>query len=218
MDFDKLAKWLLACGAEVRPVTPPYELYRFMTCEGVVTIYQNKHGIKKVSTICPEAKILEPFRTNRPIRLNPNPKTEKVFAYGQKDKRLSALITRDGDKCFFCGCIMAGSFNRPDPVHPYPTLEHLIPLSRGGPDTLDNLLLACAACNHEAGNMNIVEKVRLRDSKLSARTNKDHTQPENQNDRQDPKPETFRRRSRARCDDARGRPYPLCAEQPDTHR
>jgi len=33
------------------------------------------------------------------------------------------------------------------------TIDHLIPLSRGGKTTLDNLRIACKKCNNEKGNM-----------------------------------------------------------------
>ena len=31
------------------------------------------------------------------------------------------------------------------------TIEHIVPRSHGGTDALENLALACAACNHEKG-------------------------------------------------------------------
>lgn len=44
-----------------------------------------------------------------------------------------------GDTCAYCG---AGS-----PLH----WEHIIPLSRGGPDSIDNMVRACAQCNLTKG-------------------------------------------------------------------
>lgn len=32
-----------------------------------------------------------------------------------------------------------------------PTFEHVIPKSRGGPDTISNLVIAHARCNHDRG-------------------------------------------------------------------
>ncbi len=34
-----------------------------------------------------------------------------------------------------------------------PTLEHIVPLSRGGKDAPDNLAIACRLCNHARGSM-----------------------------------------------------------------
>ena len=35
--------------------------------------------------------------------------------------------------------------------------EHLIPKSRGGPDTIDNLILSCATCNLQKGTLNPID-------------------------------------------------------------
>ena len=37
------------------------------------------------------------------------------------------------------------------------TIDHLTPLSKGGGNTLDNLVIACKTCNHEKGNLNVCE-------------------------------------------------------------
>lgn len=37
------------------------------------------------------------------------------------------------------------------------TLDHVLPLSRGGTDSDDNSLLCCSACNLSKGNRTIIE-------------------------------------------------------------
>lgn len=55
----------------------------------------------------------------------------------------SAIIERDNRTCHLCG-----KTNLPDTqIH----LDHVIPLSRGGPHTEDNLRVACAPCNIRKG-------------------------------------------------------------------
>ena len=44
------------------------------------------------------------------------------------------VIDRYGDACFYCG----GAFEH---------LDHYVPISKGGPHTLDNVRPSCAACN-----------------------------------------------------------------------
>lgn len=67
-----------------------------------------------------------------------------------------AVSERDGLECFYCG----------EPLDlADATVEHLLPLSLGGNNNDANLALAHQACNHDAGAMSIVEKVRLRDKK-----------------------------------------------------
>jgi 5-methylcytosine-specific restriction endonuclease McrA len=51
------------------------------------------------------------------------------------------ILRRDGHRCQFCG--------RSDlPL----TLDHVVPLSRGGEDTWENLVCACVDCNNRKGD------------------------------------------------------------------
>jgi len=48
------------------------------------------------------------------------------------------LFKRDGFQCMYCG-------KRPRNL----TVDHVLPLSRGGKDTWDNTVAACVVCNHK---------------------------------------------------------------------
>lgn len=79
-------------------------------------------------------------------------------------------------RCFYCGIEL-----RCDPEHePYRDwlvlrgtdlvmkLDHMLPLSRGGPDDIENLVASCSACNLAKGWLTLVEfmfvkALRLRD-------------------------------------------------------
>lgn len=50
------------------------------------------------------------------------------------------LSTAQEGKCWYCGIDLD---NHPQTPH----LEHQVPISRGGPDKISNLVLACAPCN-----------------------------------------------------------------------
>lgn len=39
----------------------------------------------------------------------------------------------------------------------FSTIDHLIPLSKGGGNTLDNMVIACYICNVQKGNKNLDE-------------------------------------------------------------
>jgi 5-methylcytosine-specific restriction endonuclease McrA len=43
----------------------------------------------------------------------------------------------------------------------YPTLDHVIPISKGGPDSYDNLILLCYPCNQNKGDTIDPELVTL---------------------------------------------------------
>lgn len=50
------------------------------------------------------------------------------------------ILKRDGNRCQYCG------------THDDLTIDHVIPRSRGGADTWENLVTACHRCNHRKGN------------------------------------------------------------------
>ena len=96
---------------------------------------------------------------------NPKQKTccmacSKKLQYARKDKRipkeqivdkditLEALYRRDSGFCYICG--RKCDWNDKDGLKvfgKYPTIEHLIPVSRGGLHSWDNVRLACFDCN-----------------------------------------------------------------------
>lgn len=53
--------------------------------------------------------------------------------------RAQELLTRHGNACAYCEGSVEGKRNR--------HIDHVIPISRGGSDTLDNIVVACAPCN-----------------------------------------------------------------------
>jgi 5-methylcytosine-specific restriction endonuclease McrA len=55
-----------------------------------------------------------------------------------------AVFDRDGHVCAYCG-------NRAD------TIDHVRPLSRGGPNSWTNVVAACARCNHRKGDQLLSE-------------------------------------------------------------
>ncbi|MBP3193132.1 HNH endonuclease [Natronogracilivirgula saccharolytica] len=50
------------------------------------------------------------------------------------------ILKRDSHTCMYCG------------VRDRLTIDHVIPRSRGGDDSWENLVSACTTCNHRKGN------------------------------------------------------------------
>lgn len=50
------------------------------------------------------------------------------------------ILRRDGNRCQYCG------------THEDLTIDHVLPKSRGGADTWENLVAACHRCNHRKGS------------------------------------------------------------------
>lgn len=74
--------------------------------------------------------------------------TEKTLIKRHRTKRLRK---RHGDRCYYCDQMMHFDHDRPfDELRG--TIEHIIRQADGGSDRMDNLVLACHACN--TGRMN----------------------------------------------------------------
>ena len=72
----------------------------------------------------------------------PDCKTPKKKCYG-----------RTPSKCFYCGEQM--NYIPGDPLHQ--TVDHVIPLSRGGSNFWQNKVWACSDCNYIKGDMTLEE-------------------------------------------------------------
>ena len=55
-----------------------------------------------------------------------------------------AVFARDGGRCVYCGAAAT-------------SLDHVVPRSRGGPHTWDNVVASCARCNHTKADRAIGE-------------------------------------------------------------
>jgi len=65
--------------------------------------------------------------------------------YEKIDKNL--VYDRDGWKCYICGIFIS-----PSPGYDLPynaTLDHVIPMSKGGDHTYDNVRACCYSCNQK---------------------------------------------------------------------
>lgn len=142
---------LQAAGAEILGPTNPYEKLRFRTLHGVGVIYSGKRGETwNAEAIAARDHLANGKGSLAPVVVRGRNRTDKAT--------VSALLQRDGEDCFFCGASLAGDI----------TIEHLVPISHGGPNHVSNFFLAHAPCNREAGHMSAPEKVKLAISKRLA--------------------------------------------------
>jgi len=58
------------------------------------------------------------------------------------------LCEAQNHRCAICGKRMAANGRRRD----YPTLEHVMPISRGGSRSIENIVITCAGCNGDRDN------------------------------------------------------------------
>lgn len=76
----------------------------------------------------------------------------------EKGISLKALRERDGGDCCHCGVEMVfRRFKSGEGVGTQATIEHLVPISRGGTHTWGNVALACRDCNFRRGAKSLDE-------------------------------------------------------------
>ena len=71
------------------------------------------------------------------------------MASSQKTRDRRRLFLREKGKCFYCRVSMT---MRPG-LGTTCTRDHIIPASKGGDDSMKNMVAACALCNHTRGDM-----------------------------------------------------------------
>jgi len=143
-DFDVYLDWI---GAEKMPLTNPYETHRFIADEIVCVVYRNKKGGASFSSDKAE-EIINAFVEKKTINVSGTKR--KRFEREMKER----LFARDGDDCFYTAVKLTMETA---------SIEHLIPLSKGGKNNLDNLVLCTKESNQLMGNKPLIEKIKYRD-------------------------------------------------------
>ena len=69
---------------------------------------------------------------------------------GAQWRKLRAQVLRNQDTCCFCGGYVDKTLPKLDPGAPQ--VDHIIPWSKGGTNTLANLALSHRACNRSASD------------------------------------------------------------------
>ena len=65
------------------------------------------------------------------------------------------LLLRDGSNCVYC----VKKITRNDDL----TVDHIVPLVKGGSNEMDNLALSCKHCNEEKGRLLLTEFIRAKE-------------------------------------------------------
>ncbi|WP_424539264.1 HNH endonuclease [Sphingopyxis granuli] len=76
-------------------------------------------------------------------------------------RKVDRLRARDGDLCWLCGKHLDFKA-KPNSSNAW-SVEHLIPSSRGGPSTLENLVLCHPPCNRTLKDRALKDKIKLRE-------------------------------------------------------
>lgn len=106
--------------------------------------YQKENSVM-LAEKCKEYRIANPVIVAQgKTRYRSRKKENGIFIRTEKDR--IRQLARQRYCCFYCNIKMSI-------IHE----EHVIPISRGGRDSVGNIVYACPACNHSKNNKYIVE-------------------------------------------------------------
>lgn len=123
----KRAFILMYCGA-AKAVSSDYETFDFKSWSEISTA-KNEDCVRTVTTIIKAPRVIILIRYEGYYRKQP------------KFNRLN-IFRRDGGFCQYCG----KTFSRQEL-----TIDHIVPRSKGGKSTWDNVVCCCATCNRKKG-------------------------------------------------------------------
>lgn len=155
-DFEKrwpqFKAFLIERGSQVFAPTNPYELARFTTPEGFGIVYRNEAG--RITSWQGGANLAWAAFVipNTPWRAEPSSRARNRETGRKRDNLIRSLIERDGPQCLFCPTELTVETA---------TIEHIVPVTGGGTEHINNKALACDDCNKAAGCLSVVAKIRL---------------------------------------------------------
>lgn len=123
-----------------------YKQQSFLVCPECGGLFYDESGRRKY---CSEKCALRVMSRNNETRRRARAK-EHPF---DKGITLYYLYVRDKGKCYMCGreCDWNDSYYKGNVFiagDTYPSIEHIVPLSKGGAHTWENIKLACRKCNY----------------------------------------------------------------------
>lgn len=87
---------------------------------------------------------------------------ELIITRGGRKYAVEVLMRKQNGRCAYCDIALSikGALGWPTP-----TIDHIMPRSKGGVSLLENLCVCCKKCNREKGNMSAEDfKQKRRDN------------------------------------------------------
>lgn len=103
----------------------------------------------KPALVCPTCAPDKP----RVHLAKPTPPTVRAMKLvkSKPNGKLARMHAASNGRCAYCNCTT--KLKAPDDDPERATIDHVMPLSRGGGNSADNLALACRQCNNTKGSM-----------------------------------------------------------------
>lgn len=153
----KFKKFLVNCGGQLLHETNEYEVIRLQCDKGVEILYRKQSGLLTWPKELVKAYMA--YRSGGTVQWRAARKKKVNRKRGTV--LVDTLFQRDGAICWFC--------QRPL-TQRTATIEHILNVSNGGNNHINNLAVLCNPCNQKARNMGITAKVALRDKILAGRS------------------------------------------------
>ncbi len=126
----------------------PWSTWGKNICEGCLEPFSGRNHKQKH---CSDACALEAWKRRNPDRLR-----ELARRHSSRRRALQLATTVEtfteadiralhGDDCYLCDQPIDYDLPFPDPFSP--SVDHIVPLSKGGTHTLDNVAMTCLRCN-----------------------------------------------------------------------
>lgn len=151
LPIGKFKKFLVNCGGQLLHETNEYEVIRLQIDTGIQVLYKKASG--RLTWTDELVKAYIAYKSGGKVKWRGSRKKKVNRKRGPV--LLQTLFKRDGKKCWFCANPLTMEAA---------TIEHLLNVSNGGNNHINNLTIACSKCNQKARNMCITEKVRLREN------------------------------------------------------
>lgn len=147
----KFVEYLLLNHCEMKKTESNFEIVRFHVNGQDECIIGKKQFVDFTKVAL---ELWMGFLTNRNIKFK---KPKELFQSDVRNSIFNLLSQRDGNGCVYCGEEhTAETF----------TIEHFVPTSKGGANTLSNMLISCSRCNGNADTKTIMEKIAMIKSRL----------------------------------------------------
>jgi hypothetical protein len=157
LPVSKFKKFIVNCGGQLMHETNEYEVMRVQCDSGVEILYRKQSGLLNWPKELVKAYMA--YKSGGKVRWRATRKRKVNRKRGTV--LVQTLFARDGEQCWFCQGLL---------TFKTATIEHLLNVSNGGNNHINNLTVACNACNQRARNMGITDKVVLRDKILAERS------------------------------------------------